>query len=177
MKQTLRINLLDYVSVEKAILKMNEFLNATIDKTDKAMDKIAFGLRDEADKAYQAAVENEDNTNVSVEVEDKSGRYYLRKFVRASGPDLMFNEFGAGSATDMTHEWAQIAGDVYPGSWSYSRGTQELYKSIEKNGVDKSFWHHGGQRYYNRRPSRALLNATDHYRNGECQKVLDEEFK
>ena len=176
MKETLHVNLLDYVSVERAILKMYKFVDKCVDKTDKAMDDIAFGLRDMADSGYQSNAENE-NKDVSVVVEDKSGRYILRKFVRASGPDLMFNEFGAGSATDTSHEWAKIAGDVYPGSWSEQHGTGEYYKSryVWKT-TPEGFWHHNKIRYTKQEPSRALLNATDHYKK-ESQKILDKEFK
>lgn len=118
---------------------------------DEACKEIAEAGRNEAASRY-VAHSSDGNNAVSTSVVRNGDADYN---VSAAGPDLYFNEFGAGVSTDSAHPYAGGANvPIAPGSYSSTQGTGQFARH--------GFWRWNRKRYTGIAPSRALYNARNY---------------
>lgn len=109
-----------------------------------------------------------DNTNVRVSTERVAP---LKSAVVATGPDVFFNEFGAGADTDTSHPYAgMVEVPVAAGSWSSSPQGEGEYAKYGS-------WHHPRHtKWFGLAPSRAMWNARQ-LMEREVPNIVKEVFK
>ena len=149
ISKSVRIDLNDISSVTKAIAELNDFSSKLAENTDALAMRCADYMQEEAKIGYDKAAKD---WSFNVSVDTKKHKHTAH--VIASGEDLLFAEFGTGTATDKFHEWADDFDDVFVGSWSMSEKGSNQFAS-------KVFWYFHKVRFEYTNPTRAMLNAFD----------------
>lgn len=97
-------------------------------------------------------IRNWHGNHASITIEPIEKGYVLK----AEGEDILFIEFGTGSATgSMSSFYDQVPAVVRPGSWSEAH--QGEY--AKTGGFPVGYWHFGGQRYTQTPPHPAFYYA------------------
>lgn len=135
----------DWKNAAREILNYANRLSA---KLDTACQEVANEGKKEADACYAANTGYDNDDVATLVIKNAVCDYNLS----AEGPDLYFNEFGAGVMTDTSHPYAKSASvEIRPGSWSEKEGTGEF--------AQKNYWHYQGEVFTFKPPSRAMYHA------------------
>lgn len=137
------VDILDPSSI-KALQNQLKFYQDNIEpKMQSALEILANAAAEMCQSYFGRSV------NVEYELDDEEPR----AVITASGKAVGFLEFGAGKATDTSHEFAGNAPfDVYPGS--YSEQNARMF-------VEHGFWIFGGRRYEFVLPKRGLYKTSN----------------
>lgn len=150
---------LSEAGIANAIRELEQYRDDVENAVQDVEHRLAVIGRDKAEDNYAGSYNTlAGNTDVTVEAEGSK--------VVASGEDLMFNEFGAGTTAGQ-HPWAGKAPvDVSPGSWSATHA-QEF--------TQRGRWYYNDVRYTNIFPSRSLYLAFSYMRQN-VQRIAREVF-
>lgn len=132
-------------SVGKAIAELKASKEAVNKKTEMLASRLAELASEVAGGIY--------GSGVAMTVERGEGMFV----VHASGRAVCFLEFGAGTRTDTSHEFANMMPfEVRPGSWSEQNAQQFS---------TKGFWIFGGRKYEYVTPRKGMYYADVEIRN------------
>lgn len=158
MRLKLSINPLDAKSVDAAIAWLADYETRVKSRINETAKRIIEAGETAAKEAFAG-------TDVIVTSENVGGGLWT---IRADGGDVVFLEFGAGTATASGAPFAgRMPFEVSPGSWSEKEGTGEFANTGQ--------WHYGGQVYTKVEPRLGMQKAYEAIKNA-AQSAAKEAF-
>lgn len=144
---TIKVNLFDTESIDRAISKIKQYQAALDKKVNEIVEKLAQLGAEVVEFQYYST--HEDYYEVSCIVNGNSS------MIIAEGENVMFLEFGTGVYTEDHTEEMETKGlpVIFPGSWSNTEGMGQFRP-------DHQYWFHKHVMYQGTLPSRGFYFAS-----------------